>query len=199
MRLYSYVVRYDIGFAPNPFHGWCTLATCKQDFRARVGLGDWVLGTGSKSNGRAGALVYAMEVEEILTFEDYWRDSRFRAKRPNRRGSLKQRYGDNIYHRASDGSWIQEDSRHSLEGGLPNARHVERDTRANAVLASRRFSYHGGSGPRIPAGFRNWQGYDICQDRSAYKCRFPHEMVAAFVGWIAEDVGLGYHGDPHDW
>src|SRR5712671_5339411 len=33
MRLYSYVVARDFGFAPNPFFGVCTLATCKPDIR----------------------------------------------------------------------------------------------------------------------------------------------------------------------
>jgi hypothetical protein len=27
--LYSYVVRWDHGFAPNPFYETCTVATCK--------------------------------------------------------------------------------------------------------------------------------------------------------------------------
>ena len=42
-RIYSYVVRYDSGFAPNPFYGYCTLATCKPDIRGRGGwrLGGW--------------------------------------------------------------------------------------------------------------------------------------------------------------
>ena len=29
MKLYSYIVARDFGFAPNPFYGFCTLATCK--------------------------------------------------------------------------------------------------------------------------------------------------------------------------
>lgn len=35
MTLYSYVVAHDFGFAPNPFDGLCTLATCKPDIRKR--------------------------------------------------------------------------------------------------------------------------------------------------------------------
>ena len=45
--LFSYVVRYDSGFAPNPFHGFCTLATCKPGIRAHANVGDWVVGTAS--------------------------------------------------------------------------------------------------------------------------------------------------------
>ena len=48
MRLYVYVVTHDNGFAPNPFHGFCTLATCKAPVRERAEIGDWVLGVGSR-------------------------------------------------------------------------------------------------------------------------------------------------------
>jgi len=41
--LYSYVVRYDSGFAPNPFGGYCTLATCKPEIRKTAQLGDWLV------------------------------------------------------------------------------------------------------------------------------------------------------------
>ena len=33
MTLYSYTVAADTGFAPNPFHGFCTLACCKPGIR----------------------------------------------------------------------------------------------------------------------------------------------------------------------
>ena len=32
MTLYSYIVKHDNGFAPNPFHGFCTLACCKPEY-----------------------------------------------------------------------------------------------------------------------------------------------------------------------
>ena len=41
-RIHSYVVRYDSGFAPNPFYGYCTLATCKPNIRRSADIGDWV-------------------------------------------------------------------------------------------------------------------------------------------------------------
>ena len=63
-RIYSYVVRYDSGFAPNPFYGFCTLATCKPDIRRAANVGDWIVGSGSndRSIRRGGHLVYAMQV-----------------------------------------------------------------------------------------------------------------------------------------
>ena len=33
MTLFSYVIEHDLGFAPNPFHGVCTLACCKPQIR----------------------------------------------------------------------------------------------------------------------------------------------------------------------
>ena len=37
-RVHSYVVRYDSGFAPNPFYEYCTLATCKPNIRKGADL-----------------------------------------------------------------------------------------------------------------------------------------------------------------
>src|SRR5713226_3129081 len=97
MKLFSYVVARDYGFAPNPFFGCCTLATCKPNIRKHAQVGDWVLGTGSKGYGLDGHLVFAMKIVEALSYERYWDDPRFRQKRPNLRGSVKQAFGDNIY------------------------------------------------------------------------------------------------------
>src|SRR6266446_9096276 len=99
MKLYSYVVARDYGFAPNPFFGVCTLATCKPRIRSVAQIGDWVIGTGSKTRKREKHLVCAMRVTGAMTFNQYWSDPRFQAKQPNLRGSKKQAFGDNIYSR----------------------------------------------------------------------------------------------------
>ena len=85
MKLYSYVVATDCGFAPNPFYDFCTLATCKPDIRERATVGDWVIGTGSgaKEKQRNGYLVFAMRVTETMSFDEYWKDIRFCNKRPD--------------------------------------------------------------------------------------------------------------------
>jgi hypothetical protein len=197
VALYSYVVRYDIGFAPNPFHGWCTLGTCKQEIRKKARPGDWLVGTGSKAHGLDGRLVYAMNVEEILSFQDYWEDARFQRKRPSRRGNVKQMYGDNIYHRDSEGQWIQEDSRHSLESGVPNAGHISKDTSADAVLVSREFVYYGSRGPAIPSRFRTGD-LDLVHSGPAHRCSFSDELREEVVAWI-RTLEPGVHADPADW
>ena len=98
-RVHSYVVRYDSGFAPNPFYEYCTLATCKPNIRKGADIGDWVVGSGSndRSVRRGGYLVYAMQVTETMTFDEFGADPRFESKKPYRNGSRKQSCGDNIY------------------------------------------------------------------------------------------------------
>ena len=201
-KLYSYVVARDYGFAPNPFYGFCTLATCKPEIRKLcnfpkgVHIDDWVVGTGSKGKGRARHIVYTMRVTEAITFNEYWYDPRFRDKRPNLNASLKKAYGDNIYHRDEQtGEWRQMDSHHSLEHGIQNVNNIQRDTRADRVLISDDFIYWGGSGPETPL-FRD---IDICHTTQGYKCNFPAAVVADFINWISDFDERGYCGDPLDW
>ena len=40
----GYKMTHDTGFAPNPFHGVLTLATCKPKIRACRKADDWVAG-----------------------------------------------------------------------------------------------------------------------------------------------------------
>jgi hypothetical protein len=106
-RIYSYVIGHDFGFAPKPFHGICSLACCKPNIRKTIRLGEMVIGTGSKPNNMNGHLCYWMRVDEIITFDEYRTDLRFRRKQPKLDGSLESRHGDNIYRRDSEsGSWL---------------------------------------------------------------------------------------------
>lgn len=200
MRLHSYVVARDYGFAPNPFFGICTLATCKPRIRSVARIGDWVVGTGSKRYGREKRLVYAMRVTGSMTFEQYWADPRFQVKKPNLRGSKKQAFGDNIYHLSTKGSWRQENSHHSLEDGRPNQNNVATDTSTNRVLFSDDFVYWGGSGPVLPARFLNYgPGHiTLCVVRN-HKNDFPAAFVDEFVVWIRSLGEKGYVGEPLDW
>lgn len=199
MRLYSYKVVYDIGFAPNPFHGTCTLATCKPRIRGGASVGDWVVGVGSRAQRTEGRLVYAMRVGEKLTFDEYWCDPRFERKKPDRRGSLKYRYGDNVYHRTLTGEWLQEDCRHSLENGTPNPAHVERDTGADAVLVASWFTYWGGDGPDLPSELRNWDGLDLGDPGRDHTYRpYTSEMICVATEWFRQ-LPAGCQATPRDW
>lgn len=199
VTVYSYVVRWDYGFAPNPFHGYCTLATCKPRIRAKAVRGDWVVGTGSKERELDGRLVYAMKVSEVLTFQEYWSDDRFLCKRPILTGSLKQVYGDNIYHRSSSGGWIQEDSHHSRAGGKLNEKNLRRDTQTDRVLIGVQFVYWGGQGPALPRRLRSFKGVDLCHQSPGHKCVFPAGLQEALVQWLERRGEWGCVGEPGEY
>jgi len=192
-RLFSYVVRYDVGFAPNPFHGWCSLATCKPGIREGARLGDWIVGTGSKEARRDGHLVYAMQVEEILTFQQYWEDPRFTPKRPSMHGSVKKAVGDNIYHHDAQGNWTQEDSRHTREDMSVNPDHLAKDTNTDAVLLSQHFSYYGGAGPAVPTPLLD--GFGLVHSGQGYRKKFSTAQVVTTVQWL-NTLNNGYQSEP---
>lgn len=114
VRLFSYVVVSDSGFAPNPFWGYCTLAACKPAIRRAAAIGDWVAGLSPKAFGNR--LVYAMEVTDKIPIDAYFADARFWAKQPDfTRPELVWRQGDNFYEPGpTPGQFRQLRSRHSL-------------------------------------------------------------------------------------
>ena len=194
--LYSYIVARDHGFAPNPFYGFCTLATCKPDIRRKANVGDWVVGTGSKVKGRAGHIVFAMRVTEALSFTAYWDDPRFRSKQPDLRGSWKKAFGDNIYFRDEHTSeWRQLDSHHTNEHGIQDLENTRTDTSADRMLISDDFVYWGGTGPKIPP----FHGEDICHSTQKLRCKFPEHVVQSFIDWIRGLKDRGYCGPPLEW
>lgn len=195
MRVHSYVVARDYGFAPNPFFGVCTLATCKPVIRRAAGVDDWVVGTGSKMYGLTGRLVFVMHVQEILSFDEYWSDRRFRSKRPSLNGSEKQAYGDNIYRRDKRGVWRQEPSHHSYADGSTNDANVRHDTSAPHVLVSDEFSYWGAVAPIIPKRFRAPE--DLCALRG-HKSNFSDGFVRRVDRWFG-GLERGYLGPPMEW
>lgn len=196
MTVYSYAVARDYGFAPNPFYGYCTLATCKPIIRRVARVGDIVLGTGARQLGKEGQLIYAMRISEAMSFDEYWADDRFQPKKPNLSGSVKKRYGDNIYHQVGD-IWMQSNSHHSLHDGSPNPLNIDVDTGTNRVLISNCYSYFGRIAPPLPDKFRNYHGINVCHKRG-HKSRFPEELVAEIEDYF-EGLGRGYLGEPTSW
>jgi hypothetical protein len=141
-----------------------------------------------------------MRVTGAMTFEQYWADPRFQSKKANLRGSKKQAFGDNIYHRSNKGGWLQADSHHSFEDGSPNQNNVVADTSADRMLFSDDFVYWGGSGPLLPAKFLNYgpRHITLCAGRG-HKNDFPPAFVDEFVRWIRSLGESGYVGEPLDW
>lgn len=198
MGYYSYKIEHDFGLAPNPFGEYCTLAVCKSDIRKnkKLKIGDWIFGTGSAKLKNLNHLIYAMQVDEKITIEQYWDDPRFQYKKPVINGSLVQMYGDNFYHRdRKTNEWIQEDSAHSLEGGILNKEHLITDTGGEFVLISQTFYYFGDAAFKIPDQF-----LDICnQGRNIKSTAIPILVADQFVKWLTENNTIGIHGDPINW
>ena len=203
----AYIVDHDLGFAPNPFYGACTLATCKPQIREAAGPGDWIVGIGSKALKCRGRLIFAMCVSEKLTFDQYWIDRRYQEKKPLFTGSLKQAQGDNIYHRAGNGPWIQEKSRHSHPDPVMEKRHLERDTKSEYVLVGEQFVYYGGEAIEIPSHLKSAdQRHLSLSSEGTPGGHFARQryfedsaLEKKLVVWL-DDVGKwGYQGDPHEW
>ncbi len=199
MENFSYKIEHDYGLAPNPFGGYCTLAVCKSSIRKNTNLeiGSWVFGTGSKKLTREGQLIFAMQVEEKLTFNQYWQDPRFQYKKPQINGSLVQMYGDNIYHQDKRGNWIQENSAHSLNHGQVNKDHLKRDIGGKYVLISTNFYYFGDNAIKIPKKYTN---EICCQGRDMKSPSISKEVVSDFILWLNSNYKKSIlHGNPINW
>ncbi|NHA05459.1 hypothetical protein G7092_16735 [Mucilaginibacter sp. HC2] len=198
MGYYSYKIEHDFGLAPNPFGSYCTLAVCKPDIRRnkKLQLGDWIFGTGSAKLKNLNYFIYGMQVEEKITLEQYWDDPRFQYKKPILNGSLVELYGDNFYHRdAKTNDWIQEDSAHSLDGGVVNEDHLKADTGGEFVLISKTFYYFGDKAFKIPDQF-----LEICnRGRNVKSNAIPALVADQFIAWLSQNYTLGIHGDPINW
>ena len=196
--VYIYVVDRDFGFAPNPFHGFCTLATCKPGIRKSAKPGDWVIGMAGSRLKATGKCVFAMRVTDTMTFNEYWSSPTFLDKRPVRNGSRRMMVGDNIYHYdAASGSWLQADSHHSNTDGTPNLENLSKDTKADRVLLSDHFFYFGRSAPEMPVdllqalGYKNGQGYRV----------FDESECVEILAWLHQAFGESLNlviADPFD-
>lgn len=198
MRLFTYVVARDYGFAPNPFGGVCTLATCKPDIRRGAQVGDWVAGIASKADKEIPSLTYAMQVAETLSYDAYWRDPRFFHKKPEYHASVRHVFGDNIYSKDSNGRWLQADSHHSLDHGVINFRNVANDTKADKVLIGSRFAYWGADAIPIPAEFCG-AGSETIMLGIGFRSNFSDVFVQSFVQWLHSLKEQGCIGEPAQW
>lgn len=181
-KIYSYVVRNDGGFAPNPFWHYCTLACCKPKIRKNAKIGYWVIGTGSKYNVGQDKLIYAMKISEKLTFEQYSKDIRFKRKIPSH-GVVNER-GDNIYSKNEDRRWAQRPSYHGKKD-MPH------DLSGSYVLISEHYYYFGRNAIPIPRRFSK-----VIKKGPGHKCNFNEGMVMSFVRWIEEGHRKGISGQP---
>lgn len=180
-KLYSYVVEHDRGHAPNPFFGACSLCRCKYrdcpdkppNVVELAKRGEWVVGTGGENRKRSaghGRIIYAMRVDNKLSRQQYWSDSRSRKKRPTTNGPYNDTLGDNV--RPRD----------------PFEKHQQ------FALISHHFFYFGGNA--IPYPKRRFPNLE--KRGPGFRKDFGEEYVARFVKWLESETGCkpGKHGEP---
>lgn len=172
MKLYSYVVEHDNGYAPNPYFGVCTLCRCKFEGRRNIvplaNVGDWVIGTGgaSKRSAGHGKLVYAMRVDEKLTRWEYFIDRRFQQKKPAKTGTYEQTRGDNV------------------------SPHGDFEKHEQFALLSRHFYYFGAKAIDVPKEF------DIEKRGPGFRSHFSPSDISRFIEWLQTAYTGGKHGEP---
>jgi hypothetical protein len=191
--LFAYKLTHDTGFAPNPFHGFCTLATCKPGIRKTKRVGDWIAGfTSSTLNGDAVGherLVYLLQICEKLRFDTYHVDPRFERKIP-RQASVDcvDTVGDNIYGRRNGAVFQVPNRFHGAEA-------IAKDTSGEFVLIGRRFAYFGAAPLVIPGKVR--PQLPVGMSRYGIRTR-DADLAQAFVDFVFAN-GAGIRARPTSW
>lgn len=179
MKVISYVVTHDYGFAPNPFHGFLTLATCKPTIRRsrNTKKGDVLLGKAAGKN----KLIYVAIISDIISIEEYSTNPQFEAKKPTKmKAGRPDDYGylgDNM-HYVENGCW-----RH-LEGWHKAEWQWNADVSGKNVLICKEFWYFGDKAPDIPNEFLSF----ICQGRGMKHSKDQDkDDVENFMLWLKRE------------
>lgn len=195
-KIYSYILRFDDGAAPNPFWDTCTLAICKPIIRRTAEVGNWVIGTGSKhsrcNDGKeydlSQCLVYAMKISYRMTLAEYnnYCSINLLNKIPNPGAEdWRMRMGDCIYFDAGNEKLdLRPDSIHKIE-------HRDRDLRGVNVLLSTDYYYFGENAVIIPQHLtrliKKNQGHLKIEDA---------ELIEQFEIWIRSFEQNKLYGNP---
>lgn len=180
--LRSYVMTSDSGFAPNVTGGICTLATCKPRIRNDAEVGDWVLGTPSRSDGEE-RIIHLTRVDETLSFDEYYRDERFQMKKPENDPD-----GDNIYFLENGVLTQDENTNHHRE-----EKYRERDLNTDRVLISETYWYFGDSGVKVPEHLRHEVIHKYKLDSRRLYSNSGVETLHGLVEWCALRLDPGSH------
>ena len=193
MKICTYTVKRDRGFAPNPFYGYCTLAHCTPNhMNARLRKDDYIVGF-IKHKGEP-CLLYWMIIDEVLDYDAYYRNPKYKRKKPNINGTWISRCGDNIYYRGKSGQWKQATTVYHKDKIS-----FKKDTRYAVVYIGKKFSYHGKNAHisnkslRIPIKVRSL--YRDGRGIRYIKKTSPNFDI--FLDWL-KGMPLGRQGDPRD-
>ena len=161
-------MRYDTGFAPNPYHDVLTLATCKPTIRRCAKEGYWISGWTSnavydKNNNKheftddTQRLIYLAKVSNNPKIEDYWKqypqkqqpDQSKKMKKNNNCGNILSEetdiryFGDNIYEPDANEPFGFKQHKNAHHGEQDK----KRDLSGKNVLVCKEFYYFGVENP----------------------------------------------------
>lgn len=195
IRLYSYVLRFDDGAAPNPFWGTCTLTICKPVIRRTAHIGDWVIGTGSKNSklsddktyDLSDSIIYAMKITDKKKLEDYdkfccqelqekipkWYDQDWR-----------KRMGDCIYDFSKGRQPI-------MRKGVHKELNRTRDLGGQNALLSVHFYYFGEKAYPIPESLKK-----IIKKNQGHLKIENSDLIEGFKIWIKKFEKNKIYGNP---
>jgi len=192
---------HDTGFAPNPFFEALTLATCKPTIRRTKKEGDWVAGfvakelvNTSKNDGVAvpyQGLVYLMRISEAMSLDAYFKDERFKNKKPIKdHPDPIKRSGDNIYHLIGDRYCQHPNNSHD-----DSAEAINHDVRGvNVLIADMKESYYFGKNCLIPSSGWEGIGFNFSKGRTFYRTDSDLENIRVFL--LKNGYAPGIHGKP---
>lgn len=209
LNLYSYKMTSDTGFAPNPFWGMLTLATCKANMRRSKKVGDWIAGftSGVLRGDPVGEerLVYLMRVSKKVPIAEYYASSSYRSKIPNESARLHvYAVGDNIYrprvkNASNSRDFEQLLNPHHWDGAARCGPKTSRDDDISGghVLVGEIYAYFGRDALAIPSSVRptippgqHPQGWLTHDPRRAH----------AFVEYVFKKAnGIRIIAPPHKW
>jgi hypothetical protein len=194
-KLYSYILRYDNGAAPNPFWGICTLTICKPAIRRTAQIGDWIIGTGSKNTrlreditvDLSDCLVYGMKVtdKKSLTEYDTYCNYDLKNKIPEwRTKDWRLRMGDCIYD-------FSNGKQPTIRKSVHTEKNRERDLGGHNALLSDHFYYFGEAAIPLPPELQS-----IIKKGQGHRLITQTELVANFENWIFQYKRNCIYGDP---
>lgn len=183
-RLVVYVVASDDGLAPNITGGYCSLTVCKPVVR-RVArpLKDWVVGMSTNKHG-ATKLIYSMQVEEKIPFDDFFADERFAAKKPLPQNPM----GDNFI---KNGHAV-------LYWGAHHAKpdKMAANLKMPVALCGQNFWYFGKNAPELPKTFHETKL--VKGPRRGHKIVDNPQDVNRFYKWLTKHYNPAIYGEPRD-
>ncbi|AFM31278.1 MULTISPECIES: hypothetical protein [Stutzerimonas stutzeri group] len=207
MRLFSYKMTHDTGFAPNPFGHTLTLATCKPQIRRLKKQGDWIAGFTSKAltGDRVGEerLIYLMQVGKKLHLRDYYSDPLYQDKIPNlgKSGPIPKT-GDNIYRPLVPGAiepahfeQLRNPNHWDKDVDVPSAFDLRRDVSGQYALIADEFYYFGAQAIALPEAVRP----ALPGGQSAHGIQSSEALAERFISFIRSRYQPGRHGNPTRW